>query len=213
MKVAILSESPADEAAVKVLIEALLGAQIEAVPVRARSRGFPAAVNLVAPTLKALHYQRQADALIVVVDSDNSVVHQANHGPSASDAEKCRHCQLAAKIKDIKAELRPIPDYPEIETAIAVAPPSIEAWYLFERDSRCTEAGWRQRQSEGVNSRADILRLKTMAYGTDRPDIVSEKEHAVEHAKRLATKLAAFEEFFPNSIGLLAEAVRNWSVS
>ena len=76
MKVAVLSESPADEAAIRILVEGLLGRTIEPPPMPPiRSRGHDAVVASLPTVLKHLHYRTDAEALVVVLDSDRSPVH------------------------------------------------------------------------------------------------------------------------------------------
>lgn len=103
MKVAVLSESSADEAAIRVLVDALLSQEAEAPssmpPIR--KRGWPAVRNVLPAILKALHYQSDSDGLVVVVDSDLSQVHQANHTAQGQRAPKCRLCELRAVARDV----------------------------------------------------------------------------------------------------------------
>ena len=210
MKVAILSESPADEAAVRILIEGILGESIETLTLRARTGGWHAAVGAISPTLKDLHYCRTADALVVVIDSDNSQVHDDSHEELADVPNACRTCELRSAIKRCQDELRTLPGLSAIPMAIAVPTPAIEAWYLFEKDSNCTEAGWKQRQQTNVTSVGEIRRLKKLAYGNDRPSVELEKSVAIERAHRLLDRLDELEGYFPNSFGLLAREIRNW---
>ncbi|MCH7686361.1 MAG: hypothetical protein IH899_06730 [Planctomycetes bacterium] len=210
MKIAILSESPADGAAVKIFVETILDRTIEVVPWRIRSGGIDAAIHNVPPALKALHYQRTADALIVAIDSDNSPVHLSDHSPTDHAKLKCRFCNLQLIIEETLRHLRPIPNQPKIQTAVAVAVPAIEAWYQFGSDSNCTEAGWIQKQNAGVSAPAEIRNLKRAVYGTDRPGQVLSKAKAIEHAERLAADLTPLEEYFPNSFGVFAQQVREW---
>lgn len=210
MKVAILSESPADEAAVRILIEAILGESIELETLRVRPGGWKPAIRAIPPTLKGLHYQRTADALAVVVDSDNSTVHRPEHFDADSEAGDCRFCAASQLIRDTDSTLRPMPDWPPIHTAIAVATPAVEAWYLFGINPDCTEAGWLLRQASGGTAPNEIRRWKKAVYGSDRPNSQRSLERAVESATRLAADLENFENHFPNSFGLFAEAVRSW---
>src|SRR5260370_40994216 len=102
MNVAILCEAPADESAICILVGALLRTDIERIPRRARAGGWNAALTAVPPTLKELHYQRTATALVVVIDSDNSTVHRPEHEQSGSEDSECRLCELREQIKDVE---------------------------------------------------------------------------------------------------------------
>lgn len=210
MKIAILSESPADEAAVKILIETILGRTIEVVTRRVRSSGVDAVLNSVPPVLKALHYHRTADALVVALDSDRSPVHLSDHIPNDHTKLGCCYCNVYLLIEETLHHLRPIPNQPKIQTAVAVAVPAIEAWYQFGSDSNCTEAVWIHRQKAGVDAPAEIRKLKHAVYGTNRPGQALLKAKAIENAERLAADLTPLENFFPNSFGVFASQVREW---
>lgn len=209
MKVAILSESPADEAALQVFVEAILAEPIETHQPHLRSRGYPSVVQVLPSVLKDLHYQRHADALVVVVDSDNSTIHQPAHDAAGASDPLCRFCQLRSAIEITRQNLRPIPNAEPIRVALAVPTPSIEAWYLFG-DPDCTEAGWSVKQKSQTSSFTEIRRLKKLAYGTDRPAIAAETVSAITFAQKLCADLVPLEQHFPNSFGLLASELRTW---
>ena len=79
MKLAILSESPADEAALRVLVEYVLGAPFTTVHSALRARGWPSVEQVLPAILRYLHFQTEADGLVVVVDADDSPVHTIEH--------------------------------------------------------------------------------------------------------------------------------------
>lgn len=63
MKIAVLSESPADEAAVSILIEGLLGVCMTRVPLPTPgTRGWKGTFNAVALALRHLHYRTDEEA-------------------------------------------------------------------------------------------------------------------------------------------------------
>ena len=65
MKVAVLSESPPDEAAIAILVEAALDASVERVagpPLR--SRGWPSVRSILPVVIKHLHFRTDADGLV-----------------------------------------------------------------------------------------------------------------------------------------------------
>jgi len=80
MKLAIYSESPADEAAIRILANAILRRETQAMdPPPLRARGWPSVRDLLPAVYKHLYYQTNADGLIVVVDSDRAQIHHADH--------------------------------------------------------------------------------------------------------------------------------------
>jgi len=79
MKIAVLGESPEDEAAIKILVDGVLGYETQLVDLPPlRTRGWTV-INLLPAIIKKLHYQTDAEALVVVWDSDDSPVHQSSH--------------------------------------------------------------------------------------------------------------------------------------
>ncbi|PYS01877.1 MAG: hypothetical protein DMG16_10855 [Acidobacteria bacterium] len=204
MRVAILSESPADEIAVRILADSILGLSTQlAVSHKIRSRGWPAVLNTLPAVIRQLHYTESADGLIVVADSDDTPLHETHHDSEAS--VDCRLCQLRKKAVDVLSDL-PAATF---KVAIGIAVPAIEAWYLFPTDARLTESTWRQHLGSGP--RPDIRRnLKKKVYGTELPSQTVENQRAEDAAKQLISNLHLFEQHFPNGFGPLAQALRSW---
>jgi hypothetical protein len=188
MRTAILSESPADETAIEILCTAVLGRQLDVVQRPAAPNGWEAARNSIATVLRWLHYQRQADALIVVVDSDNSDIHKPQHNSIDSTSPKCRYCQIQSLIAQVTAGLPPIKGYAPVEIAVGVAAPSLEAWLCVGLDPACTEAGWILGKNDGKSAVSEIHRLKRTLYGTDRPSLAHETLRMIEEANRLVAE-------------------------
>jgi hypothetical protein len=212
MKVAILSESPADEAALRILVNGLLGRETQAIsPLRLQSRGWPSVRRILPAVFKHLHYQTDAEGFVVVVDSNDSSVHQVAHDRPNSASQQCRLCQLRTTIAQVQGQLHQVPAKLPIKIAIGLAIPAIEAWYRCGVDPQATEAAWNQwsqsRRSPDVRNR-----LKREVYGTDRPLIALEERYAIEAARRLVhpERLCLLEELFPNGFGPLAREVRRW---
>ena len=92
MKVAYVSEWTPDEAAIRILMEALLGEDTEPVVPRIRTRpgGWPSVRNLLPIILTGLHYHSDADALVVVVDSNDSRLDPSKEPEGLETAEEPR---------------------------------------------------------------------------------------------------------------------------
>lgn len=209
MNVAVLSESPADEAAVRILIGGILGTEISAVNYPLRSRGWPSVLQLLPTVLKHLHYQTDAEALVLVVDSNSSPVHVISHEePNQADLN-CRICRLRHAIRQTQYQLRERAGYAPIKTAIGLAVPCIEAWYRCGMDARVTEAAWLSGMGSGPLPYAKIG-LKREVYGTERPSLLLEEKRASEEATRLAQNLSLLERLFSNGFGILTRDVRGW---
>lgn len=213
MKVAVLSESPADEAAIRVFVEGLLGERSEppsSMP-PIRSRGCDAVLAILPAVLRHLHYQTDADALVVVVDSDLSGVHQEAHAQPGGVDQTCRLCRIKAIVRQVQRELAPQDPYTPVKTALGLAVPQIEAWYLVGRDRHVNEAAWIRGLSSGDFPYTGNT-LKQKVYGTDRPSLRLETECAREAAERIVREgdLSRLEQLFPGGFGALANDVRSW---
>ena len=212
MKVAILSESAADEAAIRLFVEGLLGAETE-VPANLpiRSRGWPAVRNSLATVLRHLHYRSEVEALVVVVDSDRTAVHDPADCEPPQPGHECRLCDLTAVVQRTRRELSSRPGLPSIETAIGLAVPQIEAWYLVGRDHQVSEATWNNARKNGQFAYAPN-QLKQKVYGTDRPTLELEIQRASQEASRIVDggNLPQLEKLFPRGFGALADDVRRW---
>jgi hypothetical protein len=210
MKVAILSESSADEAAVRILLEGLLGRETESVATPPlRTRGWPSILDVFPIVLKHLYYSTDADALVVVADSNHaSLSPPGPEGPVAIGG-KCRLSPLREAAERTLRQLRPIAGRSRIRIGIGIAVLAIEAWYRCGHDPTVTEAAWlgalgSRRYPYSKNS------LKQAVYGTDRPSLELETRHAIEETRRLTSNLALLEQRFPIGFGSLARDVRTW---
>ena len=213
MKLAILSESPGDEAALRVLVEYVLGASFSLVAPNLRARGWPSVEQVLPPILRHLHFNTEADGLVVVVDSDDSPVHTAEHEAPNFHHPLCRICRLRAVFRRTIKNLPPAKNrstgQPRVLRAVGVAVPAIEAWLLCGRESAVTEQAWLAGQASGVQpySRKD---LKWRVYGTDRPTLPWEIKRAVEEVTRHRGDVRRLENDFPHGFGALARDLRSW---
>jgi hypothetical protein len=136
-------------------------------------------------------------------------VHQIEHNLPAAALEGCRLCQLQQAIEQVQAQLAQVHDRPRIKTAVGLAVPAIEAWYLCGRDANVSETIW----ASGLQSGALPYTkngLKESVYGTDRPSLQHETARSLEEAGRLTANLHPLETLFPNGFGVLARQARGW---
>ena len=210
MKVAILSESPADEAAVGVLVEGILKAPIERVQAGLRARGWPNVAQILPAIIRHLHFNTSADGLVVVVDSDDSVVHTADHEAPNYYHPLCRMCQLRGVFRRTSKKLPPAHGRSRVLRCVGVAVPAVEAWYLCGRDNSVTEAAWieGQRKEHIPYTRRE---LKWRVYGTERPSLPIETERALQEVRRHRGDLRRLEHDFPIGFGFLAKDLRSWN--
>jgi hypothetical protein len=210
MKLAILSESPADEAALRVLVEYVLGGPFTLVPPSFRARGWPSVEQVLSPILRHLHFNTDADGLVVVVDSDDSVVHTPEHEAPGYHHPFCRICRLRAVFRRALKNLPPARGRVRVLRAVGLAVPAIEAWYLCGRDTSVTEASWVNGQAAG---RPPYTRreLKWRVYGTERPSLPMEIRRAVQEVTRHRGDIRRLEFDFPQGFGSLARDLRSWA--
>lgn len=211
MKLAVLSESSADAAALRILVEGILGRPTEHVGLdhfAARS-SWPGTQRILPVVLKHLHYQTDAEALVVVVDSDKSPVHQAAHEQPGGSDSKCRLCTLRQTVSQVRGQLRARPIPTPLHIAIGVTVPEIEAWYLCGVDPHVSEAAWIVGQQCGKPP-YDKRKLKLAAYGTEHPTLDVETQCAIDAATRLVQNFQGLQSCFPAGFGSLESDVRSW---
>lgn len=208
MKLAILSESPADEAALRVLIEGVLGEPVQLVQAALRARGWPSVAQVMPAVIRHLHFNTDAVGLAVVVDADDSVVHTDAHEAPGYFHPYCRLCQLRAVFRQTVKKLPPARGRTRLLRGVGVAVPAIESWYLCGRDEGVSEAIWLQGQAENKIpfSRHE---LKFRVYGTERPSLLHEIDCALVDARRHARDTRRLENDFPG-FRALANDLRLW---
>jgi len=210
MKIAVVSESPADEAAVKILVDAILGHETELViGARLRPHGWPNVLTVLPSIITALHYRAEADGLAVVVDSDDSPLHDTAHDQAAETYSDCRLCRLRALLFLALSRLSPVANRSPLKTAIGIAVPAIEAWYRCGTDPHVMEATW-NRRLQGERITYDRRSLKVDVYGSDQPSLATSTTLAIEAAARLGNNLELLEQLFPLGFGCFICDVRTW---
>ena len=210
MKIAVVSEFTADEAAVKVLVDAVLGVETVLIaPRRSRPRGWPSVLTLLPTIIKNLQYNSDADGLVVVADSDESPCHDNSHEMAGADNPACRLCQLRSAVRTELQRLSAVPHRETVKVAIGLAVPAIEAWYLCGLDPHVNEATW-VRKLQGEKITYDKASLKRASYGSDRAPNTVRIERARQAAERLITDLDLMIRLFPNGFGHFVQNLSEW---
>jgi hypothetical protein len=212
LPVAFLSESPADEAALRVLTEAVLGTRVQPLRPALRARGWPSVSQVLPGVVWWLQRVPEAVGLVVVVDSDDSPVHLVVHEGSEADFPECRLCRLrqlarqSLQLGGDRAAALPL------QLAVGLAVPAVEAWYLCGQlqGTGVTEAAWVEGQAGGPPPYTR-RELKQRVYGTIRPSLAAETRRAEAAARRLSRDLAGLEASFPVGFGALVRDLRSWS--
>jgi len=212
MKVAYFAESPADQAALKILTEAILGKETEFIRhAGLRHRGWPTVRTVLPAVLKELHYHTEAEGFVLIVDSNSAPPHLPDHEPPNAPEPKCRLCQLRRIADEVQRQVRPRSHLPPLKIALGLAVPTIEAWLLCDMDSHVTEAAW----INGLKERPGRMpytknELKRRLYGTSHPSLAIETEAMKAAATRLSPNLPTIERSFPHGFGALVMSLRSW---
>ena len=210
MKVAYFAESPADQTALTILTESILGQATDLVIHSGlRHRGWPAVKGVLPAVLKQLHWHSEAEGFVFVVDSNSSSPHLSDHEQEGNRSAKCRLCQVRDIAEQVMQEIRPRQNLPPLKIALGVAVPTIEAWLLCGVDPHVTEAAWINGMKEG---RVPFLKqsLKEKLYGTSHPPLSAETDAMSKAARRLASDIASIEKLFPLGFGALARDLKGW---
>jgi hypothetical protein len=210
MKLAVLSESSADEAAIRIIVEGILGQSTEEIALqRLRSRGWPSVKNVLPAVMARLQYQTEAEALVLIVDSDDSPVHKPAHEEPGAEDVDCRLCQLRTTVAQVRNRLSVPAIRSALKIGIGVAVPSIEAWLCCGINPHVNEATWR-RHLQGEQITYNRKSLKVEVYGTDHPSLETLTNRGMEASRLLVNDLVQLETLFPNGFGHLAREVRTW---
>lgn len=204
MKLAILGESETDEAVFGVLIEGLLGRPLQPIPLRNRSRGWPGVRRILPAVLLHLEYQTDAEALVVVIDSDLTPIHDGIH--RGEPHPKCRVCEIIGSIVSARGTLsRPH----RVKVAVGQAVPMIEAWLLAPGDHTVGEAQWRTTLTQGTGSALSVLdSLKPRCY--TRPSAAGRGGEALDRARNCTTRFEILRTRFPDGFAPWADEIASW---
>lgn len=209
MKIVFFGESTADQEGLTVFTEGILGEPPELVSMGLEGHGVTGVLNALNGVFRGVYYNSDAQGLVVVVDSDDTELHDPGHDETEEGRQGCRLCQVRKTIAQARRHLRVRPSRCELKVAIGVAVPAIEAWYLVGKEHQVGEAAWRA----GLASKQLPFtrpKLKEMVYGTTRPSLERERECATREARRIINDINAIETAFPIGFGLMASEIRSW---
>jgi len=212
MKVAYFAESPADQAALTILTEAILGRPTETIRhAGLKHRGWPSVRTVLPAVLKELHYHTDAEGFVLVVDSNGAPPHLPGHDLPQASERQCRLCQLRRIAEEVKRQVRPRANQPALKIALGLAAPAIEAWLLCGVDAHVTEAAWIT-GLEDVRGRMPYTKgeLKRQLYGTSHPSLLIETEAMKKAATRLSQDLSLIGKLFPHGFGAFSKDLKSW---
>lgn len=171
LRVAVLAESGTDDAVAYEIVAHVRRVVVEPVAVPSiRTRGWPAVLRQLPTVVRTVYYQSDADALVILADTDATVPHDpATHTPEFPHPD-CRWCALHTALARALAGVGPRPVQGPLRTAVGAPAPAVEAWLLAGDPVHASEAAWLQRgASAAAASEAYKRQLKQAAYGPGPP--------------------------------------------
>jgi hypothetical protein len=210
MKIGFYCESPADQAAMAVFTEGILGEPPEPINMDLKAHGVSSVFRALDGVFRGVYYNSDAEGFVLVVDCDETEMHAPEHEKAGGAEERCRLCQARQIITQARKQLKSVPGRSPLNVAIGLTVPTIEAWYLTGKNREVGEAAWRVGLEAGKPPFTKA-QLKELAYGTDRPSLERETEIAVKEARRIITDMTAIVSAFPNGFGLMAKVIRSWA--
>jgi hypothetical protein len=217
MKIAILSESPADEAAVRILVEAIVGEPVSLAEVRnRRPPGYSGVLKALGVVFRSLYFTPDADGLyadglVVVVDANGSEIHTQGHDTGSVMCGDCRVCALRELVREERRRLPIVAGRPRLRCAIGLAVPAVEAWLLSAREPGLAEEVWNAaRREQPPREPRKRARLKELAYGTTRPTLELATARMTEYAREISKDLPRLRGAFPGGFGAFAAEIESW---
>lgn len=211
MKVAFFSESKADETVLKHFVEELSEEGLEEKDIRKnlQFRSSSSVIKYLPVVIRSVHYNSDAEFLVVSSDSDDTPVHIAQHKTIKN--EQCHLCCLQIIAQKSLAELQESPGKQMLKVAIGVPVPAIEAWLLFGKNPHVSEHYWIRFQN-GEKITYDRKKLKTELYGGEHVPEAQRIEISIKAIQRIVENqlLEGLEKEFPQGFGTMADKVRNW---
>lgn len=199
MEVAIFSEGDPDEAGLRVLVDSVLGVTTTPTAVPFQTRGWPAVADQLPVVIRSTYFRTNAPLLVVVADGNGSSLDPRD--PT----------NRLTRLREIAARCQPQgrADRPNLQVALGIAYPCIEAWWLAPLFADVSEKSWAQRTAAGAAqySKQD---LKRRLYGQEFPGIPHATTRMQNGAKRTAAALIETRARFPFGLGSLLADLENW---
>lgn len=127
MKIVFFGESPADQAALAVFTEGILGQPPETIDMGLEAHGVDGVLKTLGGVFRGVYYNSDAEGLVVVVDCDDTPLHHPDHEKPGQNDEGCRLCQSHYIIAQARKSLKARPGRPGLKVAIGLAVPAVEA--------------------------------------------------------------------------------------
>ena len=168
MKIGFYCESPADQAALAVFVEGILGEPPEPINMDIEGHGVTGVLSTLDGVIRGVYYNSDADGLVIVVGGERHRIAQQRNLRCCKLAERCRMCQLRKIIAGPESVEGHTRAYCLEGVAVGLTVPAIEAWYLVGKNHEVGEA-LLDCPVVRRNRRPFTSQLKQEIYGTERP--------------------------------------------
>lgn len=209
-RVAVLGESATDDAVAREIVAHVRGTPVAPVAVPSlRTRGWSALVGQLPRLVQTVVRRGEADAFIVLADTDTSPVHDpvVHAVTRAASVAECRWCYLHATVLDTMRAIE-AGGGPVIPFAVGCPVPSLEAWLLAAQPGGPSEAGWlMDGAGNPARAKAHRLALKRRAYG----DATADREPTARSLiGQVLSDPARLRTAFPGGYAPMEDAIRAW---
>ena len=210
MKITFFGESKSDDVILRHLIEGILEEKIEEKDVgkKLQFRSSSHLVKNLPVVIRSVHYNSDAEFLVIASDSDDTPVHIAEH--DINENEKCHICLLRKIVDKLLNEFQS-GGQEILKIAVGVSVPAIEAWLLFGKNPHVSENYWiRFQNSEKITYTRK--KLKKELYGGEHIPENIRIETAKKAIQRIVENdlLSDLENAFPQGFGSLSNEVKTW---
>ncbi|MBM4072709.1 MAG: hypothetical protein FJ271_27850 [Planctomycetes bacterium] len=147
---------------------AILGQPLESISMDLEAHSVPGFFNALDGVFRGVHYNSDAEALIIVVDSDRTEPHELTHDFQKDTGIGCRHCKIAQIIARARNQLKPRQSQAELKIAIGLAVPSIEACAWLARTNRSAKLPGKPVGRQGVHRSPSLSSSESFMAPTDR---------------------------------------------
>src|SRR5260370_17261276 len=109
-----------------VFTEGILGEPPEPINMDLEAHSVPGFFRSLDGVYRGVHYNSDADGLIVVVDSDDAVLHSDAHDALGAAEDRCRYCQIRKIIQRAGNQFKPRQLSPNLKVPLCAPVPPIQ---------------------------------------------------------------------------------------
>src|SRR5262245_31184060 len=107
MKIGYFCESLADQAAMAEFTAGIFVQPSEPISMDLAAHGVPGFFRALDGVFRGVHFNSDAEGLVIVADCDDTELHEASHDAPGHDTKDCRMCEIRKILTRAKNQLRP----------------------------------------------------------------------------------------------------------